>query len=111
MISMKNKSIRIALIGSYPPPYGGVSVHIERLKKKLNALGIDSVIYDFSQEFNLLNKDIVPVKNPKKWFLKYFFTAKEDIIHSHMSDWRLRAAICLMSLFGKKMIISIHGSS
>jgi hypothetical protein len=28
----KNKKVKIAIIGPYPPPYGGISVHIQRVR-------------------------------------------------------------------------------
>lgn len=107
-----NKPAKIALLGSYPPPYGGVSVHIERLKYELRKRGIECVVYDFSGEPNDVSVDnVVVVRNPKTWLFKYIFTAKENIIHVHTSDWRLRAVIGLMGLIGKRTIISIHGES
>jgi len=110
-MARKNKPLTIALLGSYPPPYGGVSIHIQRLKYELEKKGIKCVVYDFLGEKNVPDDSVVVVRNPKKWLLKYLFTAKEDIIHVHTSDWRLLAVIGLMHLIGKKTIISIHGES
>ena len=40
----KNKKAKIAIIGPYPPPYGGISVHIQRalfyLDKELKPIEI-----------------------------------------------------------------------
>lgn len=107
----RTKPAKIALLGSYPPPYGGVSIHIQRLKYELEKKGIECVVYDFLGEKDLSDDNVVVVRNPKKWLLKYLFTAKENIIHVHTSDWRLRAVIGLMGLIGKRTIISIHGES
>jgi glycosyltransferase involved in cell wall biosynthesis len=107
---------KIALIGSYPPPYGGVSVHIQRLKKNLDKLGIENVVYDLSPIYcsknnKIREENIVYVHHPILWFLKFFFNSKENVIHSHVSDWRLRFFFSLMNFFDKKIIISIHGDS
>ena len=107
----RTKPPKIALLGSYPPPYGGVPVHIQRLKYELEKKGIECVVYDFLGGKDLSDDNVVVVRNPKKWLLKYLFTEKENIIHVHASDWRPRAVIGLMSLIGKKTIISIHGES
>ncbi len=107
----RNKPVKVALLGSYPPPYGGVSVHIKRLKCKLKEKGIDCVVYDFSEGQKDVPDDNVVVRNPLKWLVNYLFTAKESIIHVHTSSWQLRAAIVLLELRGKKTVISIHGES
>jgi hypothetical protein len=47
-VNKANKKPRIALIGPYPPPYGGISVHIQRMAAHLEAEDIEYVIYDDS---------------------------------------------------------------
>lgn len=104
--------MKTALLGSYPPPYGGVSVYIKRLKDKLEEKGIDYIVYDLlGERKDVSDANVILVSDSTKWLLKYFFTAKEDIIHLHTSDWRVRAVIGLMGLRRKKTIISIHGES
>jgi glycosyltransferase involved in cell wall biosynthesis len=109
-MSKNNKKPKIALIGPYPPPYGGISVHIQRLAAHLKAKGIEYVIYDDSGTAKD-EKDVVCIANLKRWLPKYFFFAKEDIIHYHSPNWILRIIFGLMGFFGKKTIISIHGES
>lgn len=100
----------IAILGSYPPPYGGVSIHIQRLKHELDKMGIDCNIYDFSDKKTDERTIIKSIKNPITWLLRYIYKSDEQIIHIHNSDWRLCAAIGLMSLLGKKTVITIHGN-
>ncbi len=108
----KEANSKIALIGPYPPPYGGISVHIQRLKGQLmKRWGYDCVVYDLGKQGELPKKNIIRIKSVKTWLLKYFFTAKEDVIHLHDPDWRARAIMGLMGLLGKKTVISIHGAS
>lgn len=107
----RDKKPKIALIGAYPPPYGGISIHIQRLKDILDKKGIECFVYSFSEyDYNNI-KNVEGIKSPLKWIINFFFNANEDIIHNHGSDWRLRVIISLMSLMGKKSIISIHGES
>ncbi len=103
--------LRIALIGPYPPPYGGIAIHIQRLKEQLEKNGYECVIYELGREGESLERNVIRLKNVKRWLLKYFFFAKEDVIHFHSSDWRGRVMMGLMGLLGKKMVISIHGES
>ena len=81
MKNSKNK-IRIALLGSYPPPYGGVSVHIKRLHQFLtNKENIESYVYNFSS--NVSGYNIINMKAVYNW-LKILFL-KQDIYHCHIT--------------------------
>jgi glycosyltransferase involved in cell wall biosynthesis len=105
-----NEGPKIAIIGPYPPPYGGIAIHIQRLKKRLEEEGYKPIIYELGrQEQN--NDGIVSPQSVNRWLLSYFFFSKEDIIHFHNPDWRMRVVIGMMGLVGKKTVISIHGSS
>jgi len=77
---------------------------------KLKAKGIEYVIYDVSRTAKN-EKNVVCITNLKRWLPKYFFFAKEDIIHYHSPNWIVRIIFGLMSFLGKKTIISIHGES
>lgn len=37
---------RIINVGAYPPPYGGVSIHLKRLTEHLSSLGFDCLLID-----------------------------------------------------------------
>jgi len=111
MNNFKNTNLKIALIGPYPPPYGGISIHIQRLKKQLEKRGYECVVYELGRQGELPGKNIIAIKNSKRWIFKYFLSAREDIIHYHSPDWRMRVIMGLMGLSGKKTVISIHGES
>ena len=106
----KIKPLKIALIGTYPPPYGGRSVHVQRLKDRLEKVGVEVTVYNLGGEKHVSKENIISV-NKRKWIPFYFFFAKEDVIHYHSSDWKLRVIIGLMSLLGKKTIVSLHSST
>lgn len=40
--------MKIINVGAYPPPYGGVSIHLKRLKYHLDAAGNENVLLDCS---------------------------------------------------------------
>jgi len=102
--------MKIALIGIYPPPYGGISIHIQRMAEVLKSRGFDYTVYDISGIAK--NKEnVVCINKPLRWLLKYILFGKEDIMHYHSSGWLLRIIIGLASMLGKKTIVSIHGSS
>lgn len=103
--------IKIALIGAYPPPHGGISLHIQRLKRQLEKRGYKCIVYTQKKQNELPEKDIVKIKNVKRWLSRYFFFAEEDIIHYHNPAWKMRVVMGLMGLLGKKTILSIQGAS
>ena len=41
-----NNKMKVALIGTYPPPIGGTSIHMMRLREKLTENGYDVIVYD-----------------------------------------------------------------
>jgi len=107
-----NKKLKIALIGPYPPPYGGIAIHIQRMKNKLEKEGHSCTVYELGRhDKSLYEKNIIRIKSTKRWLLKYLLTTKEDMIHYHNTDWRMRIIMGLIGLLGKKVIISIHGES
>lgn len=111
MVKNKKKPL-IAFLGSLPPPIGGFSISLKRLIASLEEQGYEYVVYD------LLNKrEVRPggtsarIKSRWWWLLRYVFLAREDLICCYHIDWRLRAAIGLMTLMGKKTLLSIGGQS
>jgi len=78
----KTKQYSVALIGAYPPPYGGVSVHVQRLHDSLTVKEIPNTVYDIFPDSEEKNReDVINIK--LKWYK--LFSIKEDIIHLHVS--------------------------
>jgi glycosyltransferase involved in cell wall biosynthesis len=91
-------ALRIALIGPYPPPYGGISNHISRLEAGLRELGH--------------KVDIYPNRTVRGWL----FTARGkwlnyDVLHFHDIGWKYRTVVGLLGFAGLKTILTIHGGS
>ena len=95
---MKNK---IIIYGILPPPFGGVSVHLKRLKKYLEDSKINFV---FLQSNNLYRKHM---------FRNLFFSQisfQKNIIHLHgfQAGKNLPFLLFLILFFNKKIIVTIH---
>lgn len=101
--------MKVALIGSCSPPFGGIEVHIKRLADMLEKSGMHLAIYDVE---NISESDDVRVNKiarAKLWALWYFFTINEDVIHVHTLSWKHRAAMTLIArMRQKKIIITFH---
>ena len=103
-VNKTEKKPKIAQIGIYPPPYGGVSVHIQRLNEQLEKNGFECIIYDLGKEKELRPKNVKATKDIKGLALKYLLKSHEDIIHYHGYD---PMALLLFSLisFIKNMVV------
>jgi glycosyltransferase involved in cell wall biosynthesis len=108
MIEKKIEKPKIAIIGSYPPPYGGVSMHIQRLQINLLKNNIHSHVYNMSSSV-CGAKNVFNMKKMINW-LKIIFL-KKDIYHIHTSgkNWIWLAFYFMLSKFIRaKFIITYH---
>lgn len=105
----------IAHVGPYPPPYGGVSVHIRRLHRRLKHSGIDSTVYCDPLWQGIREDGVTPLKSVTGRPLCYLGWMSEpalhidaDIIHWH-HDWHTFALTLLFMLRRrKKVVITVH---
>lgn len=106
---MKNKlNKRIVLVGRYPLPYGGISVHMERLAKLLDLNGYKYHIYDiFSQENDEFDQ-VSKIKRPYVWYIKYLLTSKDAVVHLHTTDIRVWLVFSLFLFKPSNYITTIH---
>lgn len=114
MIMLNNNGIRknVVLIGVFPPPYGGVSVHIKRLYKLyVNAGHSVRVLCNENAQRMSNNSDIIPVlpslnwKNILRRHWRILFSA--DVLYSHTS-WACAPIMFLAAVMGKKCMLAFH---
>ena len=107
---MNNKNI--LLIGSYPPPYGGISVHIKRLFNYLIDRGDNCIILHTGNRISrkIHNKRIISIFDLRKL---YKIKKTNLIVHFHVSALRNIFTIYLLTMFfyRQKKIITIHSGS
>ncbi|MCT8975973.1 glycosyltransferase family 4 protein [Clostridium sp. CX1] len=99
----------IAIIGNYPPPIGGVSVHIERLAKNLKEKNVDYIVYDISKKKKYTDLNVIYIKSLKMWIIKYLFSFNNSIVHCHEKNWYLLFILCIITKLHKaKLILTLH---
>lgn len=106
---MKTQKLTIAMFGSYPPPYGGVAIHIQRLRAMLVKNCIECIIYDISN-YTKKDKKTININKIYNWY--HIFIPKGDIVHIHKSYINLKHIIFFIILYrvmGKKVILTYHG--
>lgn len=100
--------MKIALVGTYPPPYGGRSIHIQRLKKRLEEDGVACSIYEDSGVLKKENNVII-MKSVSAWLIGQFLYGTEDVIHCHNYSPKLLILFSLLSILkGKRVIFTLH---
>ncbi len=100
----------VALVGPYPPPYGGVSVHIKRLHRRLAALGIPSWVYCQPSPTAGREERIVPSAfkfSWHAWIPEHGWRCDTSIVHFH-DGWTWAPAALAMLLRGKKVVMTFH---
>ncbi|UFJ39148.1 glycosyltransferase family 4 protein [Brevibacillus humidisoli] len=100
------KQRKLAQVGVYPPPVGGISVHIQRLCRALDARGIPVTIYDNTTGEK--DRDVKYTGKIETWALRYLFGCREDVIHVHFLRWQVRLLLSLLALRGKRVIFTVH---
>lgn len=93
--------MRIDLLGPLPPPYGGVSVHLERLAARLRAAG------------HAVHAIAPQGPNEKLWTAYWRIARKSrgDVLHCHVAGWAHLLAIGALAALGRRVVLTIHGQS
>lgn len=102
---------KLLIIGPYPPPYGGISVHISRLCKHLIKSNIIFEVYN--QYEGIDAKNFVKTTNGSYvWWLKFLFKRRSALVHFHQFSWFHFTFFLLYSLLNKNpFIITIHNEN
>lgn len=97
---------KIALFGTYPPPYGGRSVHLKRLAANLSDMHYTVHIY--SNTGNIEKNSKIKLKKTKRIIFD-LFRENFDIIHFHDRNFKLIFIITFFSkLLNYKTILTYH---
>ncbi len=94
----------LALIGPWPPPYGGISVHIKRLAHRLAQKGLDFVVYDDTGKHD--SENVEPLRG--LWVNDFVLRKKHAIIHYHSHSWGNRMRLSAATLKGTRVIFTVH---
>jgi glycosyltransferase involved in cell wall biosynthesis len=102
---VQSVSSRLAILGSWPPPAGGVSIHTQRLSRLLEDRGIPHVVYNATSDAGDGFKVVSVFKNRRSWLIKYLFGAREKAIYlfsGRLSAWCIGA---LMATIRQKRVV------
>src|SRR5665648_48665 len=118
---MKKNNRKISIWGDYPPPLGGLSIHIQREAELLAKEGTLDKVYYFHYNQKLLGKlqfvdYVVPLKNAWRYTILEYFRSlfifiiknRSSTVHFHNSldgAWMIQF---INLILGKKIVITIH---
>lgn len=107
---MSNNKLNILITGSYPPPYGGMSVYVQRLCQYLQKRGHLVHVFeriDAKPENQLAH--VFSFRSKWRFYKAILFSKKYDIVHVNESVWRQRAIIMwLAKLSGARVVLTLH---
>ncbi len=98
--------MRISLIGIYPPPWGGVSVHLQRLDAFLKAGGFDSHVYD--PRWSGAGSECSRLWHPKIRGIQLAWLARRGLVHFHVSDVGAMKPALRLAEKGGRVIVTLH---
>ena len=101
--------MKIIMIGPVPPPIGGISVHIQRVQTRLRDEGIQCDVYNETNECRI-EDNISSLQGYKKFLFKIPFI-RGDLFHFHTINRTVRILLGCYKVFGKKIILTVHGES
>ncbi len=104
---MKERSkLRVGIVGFLPPPYGGITIHISRLRLYLKSRGIQVRIIDEYKGINRFREKFIEYGG----FINYLKSLRVNhIYHYHSPNRFVRFLFGLLSLFGFKTVLTLHG--
>lgn len=106
---LSGRSADLAIIGSYPPPYGGVATHVSRLIGLLSKRGVKWVVYNAVSDANDGERVVSVAAWRRTWLLYYAMSCRERCIYI-LSDrllvWLVGAAIHWWR--GKRVIVRLR---
>ncbi|WP_106766797.1 glycosyltransferase family 4 protein [Paenibacillus faecalis] len=101
--------MKIVLVGPYPPPIGGISIHIQRAAGHLRQHGWDCDIYDESSGSNR-PEGVYPIHSYTSFIMRFPWL-QGDLFHFHSISRSFRIMLGLFKMFGKKIMLTAHGDS
>lgn len=100
---------KLAIFGPYPPPIGGISVHIQRIEQFLKKEKIDYTIYN---HYSFSGENIIPTNRNLLRYFNFLFKKEYSIFHFHFINYFEFFFYFTFSYFNKTpFIVTFHGET
>jgi glycosyltransferase involved in cell wall biosynthesis len=105
----------VALVGSYPPPHGGQSVHIRNLSTYLCTQGMDVRVFNTGSNKDVREDGVVNIASSRDLLSALLFGSRFNLIHVHVSsadDFGKFAPVRMAALLrGSPWVVTIHSGN
>lgn len=112
----------VLLIGAYPPPYGGNSIHVQRLKQLCDSKGIECIVLSlYGNTHKSDEKDVVRITGNRIFKvlrliarIRKFRGPKHSIVHIHVTaveNFQFAGIPILYACKSFQKVITIHGGN
>jgi glycosyltransferase involved in cell wall biosynthesis len=106
------KAHALAIVSSYPPPHGGVSTEVLRLRPLLDGRGVDYVVYNTASE-SAEGERVVAIGRRRRswWTLGFLLTCRERAVYlmtARLVVWVLGSAI--LRLRGRRVLVQLRNA-
>src|SRR5687767_22506 len=107
--------MRVLLVGDYPPPHGGIAVHVKQLHAYLRERQVPCKVLDIGKGGGRPQPDVIPARTPHLygWKLAQFFAAGWQV-HLHTSgnnrmSWMVAGSIGVSAPpWGPPPVLTLH---
>lgn len=100
----------VLLVGPYPPPYGGISAHVQRLARSIQATGLRTAVLD---HFEGQGADPLVIGELRRNPWRYWRALRRErarIVHYHHSRWSTLLATAFALRQGdQSTVATVHG--
>ena len=108
MSNHKSNKIAIVILGYFPPPFGGITIHTKRLYDFLLSNQINVSIISEYKNYAGIKALIVLIKGIVDHARNSY--SKNRLIHFHSPSKEIRLFLGFCSLFGIRTMITLHGA-
>ncbi len=105
------KPAALAIVAGYPPPYGGVTVEVQRLRSLLDRRGVDYVIYNAVSASEDGDRVRSVFRRRTLWTLRYLLGGREPAVYlmsGRLMAWLLGAFAARWR--GKRVLVQLRNS-
>ncbi len=105
--------MKVLLAGPYPPPHGGISVHVYELRKRLHMAGIAARVLNVDPRA-LNSHEYLRINGGLGLFAKLVRHAMRGwVLHVHINghtakSWAIALAGSMAGLFGRGCVVTVH---
>jgi glycosyltransferase involved in cell wall biosynthesis len=108
---MNSEPASLAIIGGYPPPYGGVTTHTRRLCALLDERGIDYVVYNAVSSSAPGQRVVSVARRRGRWLASYLLGGREPAVYlmsRRLMAWLVGALLVLLR--GKRVMLRLQNA-